>query len=114
MVDALDKWLAEDIGDGDVTSQSVVDNSICSAEITGGPGIISGLDQCKDLFSKVNVTGVTSFSDGDEIKMGSIIFSLSGKAHDILRVERLLLNLLCHLSGIATATAAPKSLHRRR
>ena len=43
MADILDDWLTEDFGDGDVTSQSVVDNSPCRAEVTGGPGIISGL-----------------------------------------------------------------------
>ena len=43
MEDILDDWLAEDFGEGDVTSQSVVNNSPCSAEVTGGPGIISGL-----------------------------------------------------------------------
>ena len=42
MADILDDWLTEDFGDGDVTSQSVVDNSPCRAEVTGGPGIISG------------------------------------------------------------------------
>ena len=105
MADILDDWLAEDLGDGDVTSQSVVDNSPCRAEVTGGPGIISGLEICDTLLSKVNVKGDTSFSDGDRIKSDVSILSLSGKAHDILRVERLLLNILCHLSGISTFTA---------
>ena len=105
MADILDDWLAEDRGQGDVTSQSVVDNSACKAEISGGPGIISGLDTCNLLLSRVNVHGDTKFSNGDEIKSGTCILSLSGKAHDILRSERLLLNILCHLSGIATFTA---------
>jgi len=104
MADILDDWLAEDFGDGDVTSQSVVDNLPCRAEVTGGPGIISGLKICDKLLSKVNVKGDTSFSDGDRIKSDASILSLSGKAHDILRVERLLLNILCHLSGISTFT----------
>ena len=94
MADILDDWLAEDLGDGDITSQSVVDNSSCRAEVTGGPGIISGLEICGKLLSKVNVKGDTSFSDGDRIKSNVSILSLSGKAHDILKVERLLLNTL--------------------
>ena len=39
----LEDWLAEDVGNGDFTSQAVVDNSPCKAVVTGGPGIISGL-----------------------------------------------------------------------
>ena len=65
MEDILDDWLAEDFGEGDVTSQSVVNNSPCSAEVTGGPGIISGLEICDKLLSKVNVKSNTSISDGD-------------------------------------------------
>ena len=83
MADILDDWLAEDLGDGDITSQSVVNNSPCRAEVTGGPGIISGLEICNRLLSKVNVTSDTSFSDGDRIKSDDSIFFLSGKAHDI-------------------------------
>ena len=105
MVDILDDWLAEDLGNGDVTSQSVVDNLICKAEVSGGPGIISGLAISRTLLSKVNIEPSTNFSDGDEIKSVVSVLSLSGKAHDILKVERLLLNLLCHLSGVATLTA---------
>ena len=105
MVEILDDWLSEDIGNGDVTSQSVVDNSICKAEVSGGPGIISGLAISRTLLSKVNIESSTSFSDSDEIKSVVSVLSLSGKAHDILKVERLLLNLLCHLSGVATLTA---------
>ena len=53
----------------------------------------------------VHVDYQTSFSDGSKIKLGDIVFSLKGKSHSILKVERLLLNILCHLSGIATLTA---------
>ena len=41
MQDKLDDWFAEDLGRGDFTSQSVVDNQICEARVTGGPGIIN-------------------------------------------------------------------------
>ena len=105
MEDVLDAWLAEDYGNGDVTSQSVIENSVCKAEVSGGPGIISGLAICKTLLSKVNIEYNTSFSDSDNLKSVVSILFLSGKAHDILKVERLLLNLLCHLSGVATLTA---------
>ena len=105
MSDILDDWLAEDLGNGDVTSHAVVKNSICEAEITGGPGVISGLDICKELFSRVQIEENTVFSNGDRIGSKTCIFSLKGQAHNILKVERLVLNVLCHLSGIATFTS---------
>ena len=105
MSDILDDWLAEDIGRGDVTSKAVVRNSQCKADITGGPAVLSGIDICKDIFSRVSIEHITNFSNGDRIGPKTCIFSLHGKSHDVLRVERLALNLLCHLSGIATFTA---------
>ena len=105
MSDILDDWLAEDLGNGDVTSKAVVRNSLCEAEITGGPAVISGIDLCKELFSRHNIDNNTNFSNGDRIDSKACIFSLQGQSHDILKVERLVLNLLCHLSGIATFTA---------
>ena len=105
MSDILDDWLAEDIGRGDFTSKAVVRNSQCKADIKGGPAVLSGIDVCKDLFSRVSIEYSTKFSNGDRIGPKTCIFSLHGKSHDVLRVERLALNLLCHLSGIATFTA---------
>ena len=46
MQDKLDEWFAEDFGKGDFTSQSVVENKPCEANVTGGPGVISGLKVC--------------------------------------------------------------------
>ena len=43
MQDKLDEWFAEDFGKGDFTSQAVVENKPCEANVTGGPGVISGL-----------------------------------------------------------------------
>ena len=101
----LEDWLAEDVGNGDFTSQAVVDNSPCKAVVTGGPGIISGLQISEELLKLVNVNSDTSFKDGDYMESGSIVFNLEGLAYDILKVERLLLNILSHLSGIATYTS---------
>ncbi len=91
---ALKDWLAEDIGNGDFTSQAVVDNLPCKAVVTGGPGIISGVQLGEELLKLVNVNYDTSLKDGDHIETASIIFNLEGLAHDILRGERVLLNIL--------------------
>ena len=72
----LEDWLAEDIGNGDFTSQAVVDNSPCKARVTGGPGIISGIQLSEALLKLVNVNYNTSFKDGDHMESDSIIFDL--------------------------------------
>ena len=105
MIDILEDWLAEDVGKGDFTSQAVVQDTPCEAQVMGGPGIVSGIKIVKRLLTMVHVDYQTTFSDGSKIKLGDIVFGLKGKSHNILKVERLLLNILCHLSGIATLTA---------
>ena len=105
MRDTLEDWLDEDVGKGDFTSQAVVEDSSCEAQVTGGPGIVSGIEVVKRLLNMVNVDYQTFFSDGSKIELGDVVFSLKGKSHSILKVERLLLNILCHLSGVATLTA---------
>ena len=103
MQDKLDEWFAEDFGKGDFTSQSVVDNQICEARVTGGPGILSGLGIVGDLLKRHNIKFITNYRDGDLIN-SNLIITLKGKAHDILATERLLLNILSHFSGISTHT----------
>lgn len=104
MKQVLEDWLAEDVGKGDFTSQAVVKNSPCKALVTGGPGIISGIQVCKELLVKSNIKFKAFFDDGDNMDSETSIFELEGNAHDILKTERLFLNILSHLSGIATFT----------
>ena len=103
MQDKLVEWFAEDLGKGDVTSLAVVNNEFCNAKVTGGPGVISGLRICKILLKQHSINFTTEYEDGDTI-VSPLIFSLEGKSHDILATERLLLNILSHLSGISTHT----------
>ena len=103
MQDKLDEWFAEDLGKGDFTTQAVVSNDMCEARVTGGPGVISGLKIGLSLLERHGIDYTTDYSDGDTID-SPLIISLKGRAHDILATERLLLNLLSHLSGISTHT----------
>ena len=105
MKDILEVWLEEDLGSGDATTNAVVENSLCEAKVTGGPGILSGLKVCMELLDLVDVNYKTKLNDGDPIEAGTVVFLLNGNSHDILKAERLLLNILCHLSGIATFTS---------
>jgi len=103
MQKALEDWFKEDVGKGDFTTAAVVPNILCKAKVTGGPGIVSGLEVCKLLLEKYNILFNFNYMDGDVIE-SSLIMSLKGKAHDILAIERLLLNIISHLSGISTHT----------
>ena len=105
MKDTLDGWLAEDIGEGDFTSESVIPNDTCSAQIRGGPCILSGIDLVHKLLNKMNIEFKTDFRDGDIVSDNALIYVLEGKAHDIMKSERLILNILSHFSGIASLTA---------
>ncbi|MDP6658248.1 MAG: carboxylating nicotinate-nucleotide diphosphorylase [Candidatus Poseidoniia archaeon] len=103
---ALEQWLAEDLGAGDVTSQAVVDEHDCTAAIRGGPGTLSGAAAAELLFAQGGVRCDMAFSDGDTLPADVEVARLAGPAREILARERLALNLLAHLSGIATLTAA--------
>ncbi len=105
MKDTLEEWLAEDIGKGDFTSESVISNGSCNAHIRGGPGTLSGIDLVHKLLNKMKIEFKTDFSDGDIVSENTLIYDLEGKAHDIMKSERLILNILSHFSGVASLTA---------
>jgi len=105
MRDILSEWLAEDLGKGDFTSESVIPNSPCAAQINGGPGILSGMDLVNSLLSKMEVDFTTNFTDGDAILDNELVYELRGNSHNIMKIERLSLNILSHFSGIASLTA---------
>ena len=105
MKDVLEGWLAEDIGRGDATSDATIPDIQCQAKVSGGPGFLSGIEVCKKLLEVTGIDYITKFNDGDRIDSEALIFELTGNSHDILRVERVMLNILSHLSGIATTTA---------
>ncbi len=100
-------WLAEDMGDGDRTTNAVVPaEARCHANVLmKEPGVVCGLDAIRQVFEaldpEVHLTMVTR--DGDRITPG-VVGTLEGPARSILTGERLALNLLGRLSGIATLT----------
>lgn len=101
--------LAEDTGDGDHSSlASIPDSAIGRARlIVKEHGIISGLRVAREVFSIADPTLQTEILllDGDRIKYGDIALTVTGKAQSILRAERLVLNIMQRMSGIATATS---------
>ncbi len=100
------EFLEEDVGRGDITTSSVLKgDEVAAAEVIAkGDGVLSGLEEAVILLEHRGIEHSSSLRDGDEIKTREVILQLKGNASEILVVERLLLNLLTRMSGIATAT----------
>jgi nicotinate-nucleotide pyrophosphorylase (carboxylating) len=99
--------LAEDVGRGDLTtSLTVPPDAQGEAEIVAKQGgVIAGLPLLPRIFAQIGneVRVETKLSDGDRFAAGTIVATLVGSAADLLIGERVALNFLQHLSGIATA-----------
>ena len=100
--------LQEDIGFGDVTTEYVVgEDKIFNAKLTSRTeGIVCGLDVFKTVFEILSdkVSVELLFKDGDEIKKGDVLAKLTGPGKYILLGERVALNYIQRMSGIATET----------
>jgi nicotinate-nucleotide pyrophosphorylase (carboxylating) len=102
----LIEMLAEDIGQGDITTSLIVLES-CNAEakvIAKEPGIAAGIEEAKILLKSLGLRVKTLVSDGEKIKTKQALMEIAGDARTMLSAERTLLNLLSHMSGIATTT----------
>jgi nicotinate-nucleotide pyrophosphorylase (carboxylating) len=109
MRDLIQRALAEDVGEGDVTSRAVVpEGSRASASIVAkADGIVAGLAVAEAVFEAVGGDldlGVRA-NDGDRVVPGDELLAVRGDARSILAAERVALNLLGRLSGVATLTA---------
>ncbi|GAB4286946.1 MAG: carboxylating nicotinate-nucleotide diphosphorylase [Marinilabiliales bacterium] len=100
--------LNEDIADGDHTSLACIPaGSTGKAElIVKQEGIIAGVEITGKILQRIDdkLEYNVFIKDGEKILPGDIVFSISGKVHSILKAERLILNILQRMSGIATST----------
>ena len=100
--------LSEDVGDGDHTSLSTIppDAQKRARLLVKENGIVAGVEVAKIIFEEVNPLMEVEIliQDGQEIKVGQLILTVSGKAQSILQAERLVLNTMQRMSGIATYT----------
>jgi nicotinate-nucleotide pyrophosphorylase (carboxylating) len=104
-LDYLLRFIDEDAPLGDVTSEAVIPDICCRAEITAEQaGIIAGLCEATMLFSHYGVAVEQFTQDGRIVKTGSKLLSLTGDAKKILLVERTALNIIGRMSGIASQT----------
>ena len=106
--------LMEDIGDGDHTSLACINSDSKSRAklIVKDNGIIAGIEIAKKVFEiydpSLKIEQI--LNDGDQVKFGDIAFYVSGSAQAILATERLALNLMQRMSGIATQTHQASAL----
>lgn len=113
MIDNLDEliklWFAEDIGDGDHTTLSCIpaDARGKSQLIIKEVGVLAGVEVAKRIFHAFDPElQVTQYlHDGDRVKPGDIAFVVEGRIQSLLQTERLMLNVMQRMSGVATRTA---------
>ena len=101
-------WFAEDIGDGDHTSLSCIPNDAMGKQqlIVKEDGILAGVEVAKQIFHYCDpeIKVETFIEDGAEVHVGDVAFVASGKVVSLLQVERLMLNIMQRMSGVATTT----------
>ena len=102
----LKQILAEDIGQGDVTSEAVIpaNLSVEAVVLAKEAGVVAGIKETAIFAESLGLRAKMEVADGDEIKSGMVIMKISGNARTILSAERTLLNLLSRMSGIASVT----------
>lgn len=105
---AIQTALAEDIGSGDMTTQALItqNTSLHGRFMAKAPGIVAGLEVAAHTFQLLDtaVCFTPQAHDGDAVSSGQVIATISGPAPAILSGERVALNFLQRMSGIATLT----------
>jgi nicotinate-nucleotide pyrophosphorylase (carboxylating) len=106
---SIEIWFAEDIGEGDHTTFSTIPSNIKAKArlLVKDHGIIAGIFAIERVLGKFDASLKLDvlIPDGSKIKPGDIVFEIKGNARSILQTERLVLNLLQRLSGVATQTS---------
>jgi len=102
--------LAEDIHTGDITTLSVLPKprNICARLVAKEPMVLAGVAVAERVFAQIDpsISFTAAFSDGDRLEKGDVIARMEGDAAALLMGERVSLNLMQRMSGIATQTAA--------
>ncbi len=102
IIDFLKEVLKEDIGRGDLARELIPNRLINAKIIAKSEGVVAGIEYIKKFSYLADVKFDFNFDDGDFYKEGDVIFIISGNAKDILSIERSILNILQHASGIAS------------
>jgi len=112
MNDLIDKLIdlafAEDIGDGDHTTLSCIPAAAMgkSKLLIKEEGVLAGIEIAKEIFNRFDpeLKVEVFINDGTEVKPGDVAMIVEGKVQSLLQTERLMLNVMQRMSGIATTT----------
>jgi nicotinate-nucleotide pyrophosphorylase (carboxylating) len=100
----IESFLEEDLGYNDISCKLVPDHNVEAIIFTKEDCTLAGTDVALSFFDYFGIEYSTDYSNGDRLSKGDVIFTLKGSSLSILRTERLVLNFLGHLCGIATNT----------
>lgn len=100
----LERFIEEDTGYNDVSSGIIPDCKAQAEVIAKEDGVVAGIAEATQVFEYFDVLATTDLTDGSAIKKNEVLLTLDGGARSILRAERLALNFLGRMSGIATLT----------
>jgi len=98
----VERWLAEDLGHHDVTND--VPGETTGRLVAREKGVAAGLDAARAVFEYLDVAVTDSADAGDAVEPGETVLSVEGAARDVLRGERVAVNIAGHASGVATET----------
>jgi nicotinate-nucleotide pyrophosphorylase (carboxylating) len=103
-MDEIDRYLKEDLGEkGDITSDALFAKETARALITAKEDcIIAGLEEAALVFRKTGAVAKSLVRDGSSVKKGADVMEIRGSVRSILRGERLSLNIIGRMSGIAS------------
>jgi nicotinate-nucleotide pyrophosphorylase (carboxylating) len=106
LVERIKKFLDEDIGYGDITSETLIpDTQMAKARLYfKEPGVVSGLAEAATVFNVLGCSVQYHAKDGERTEAGKTLLSVEGSARALLMGERLALNLVGRMAGIATQT----------
>ncbi len=110
LIDGLiDLSFAEDIGDGDATTLSTIPSDAIGTQqlIIKEEGILAGVEMARRVFNRFDpsLKMEVFINDGAHVKPGDIAFKVTGPVRSLLQTERLMLNIMQRMSGIATTTS---------
>jgi len=105
----IDNAIKEDIGEGDHSTLACIPRNKKGKYrlLIKEPGIIAGVEAAKQVFNQIDkkIKLTIHIPDGTKVSEGDTVFIAEGKIHSLLKSERLVLNILQRMSGIATQTA---------
>jgi nicotinate-nucleotide pyrophosphorylase (carboxylating) len=110
----IEDFLREDIGQGDITSEALIGDRRGSARIVARQQcVIAGLQEAAEAFTLLGLRATALVRDGDKVSPGTAVLEVDGRLASILTGERVALNLLMRMSGIATITSEVLTACRR-